>query len=218
MDDNLKQVIMHELNTPIGWMSPLVYGCDNEESFELLKKAHQKLFDKVRDLRDATLFTFETSTDSYNPYDIVKKQVEEMSIKESVPITFKSDEKKCQSKGNARSLALVVNKLLENALLFSSREVVVVEVETRRNTNGRLVFKGSVQDRGIGIHESVAEKIFEPFFQVSQGSNRKFDGLGLGLSIVRLHMKGLNGEVILKKSTPNVGSIFEFTLPCELSL
>jgi len=52
-----------------------------------------------------------------------------------------------------------------------------------------------IQDGGIGIPAELREKVFERFYQVSQGDGREFQGLGVGLTIARAVFSGLGGEV-----------------------
>ena len=64
-----------------------------------------------------------------------------------------------------------------------------------------------VEDTGIGIAEEYKEVIFEPFRQASEGLNRKFEGTGLGLALVKKYMSLIGGTVSLN-SEPNEGSTF----------
>jgi len=69
-----------------------------------------------------------------------------------------------------------------------------------------------VKDQGIGVSEEYAERVFEPFFQISQGNNRKYGGSGLGLTIVSQIVKYLGGNIKFQ-SKPGEGSRFEILLP-----
>ena len=68
-----------------------------------------------------------------------------------------------------------------------------------------------VKDTGVGIDEDDYEKVFERFWQVGE-SNRKKDGLGLGLAICKELIERHNGRIWVE-STPGEGSDFKFTLP-----
>ena len=52
-----------------------------------------------------------------------------------------------------------------------------------------------VQDEGPGIPPELREKVFERFYQASQGDNREYEGLGLGLTIARAVFQSLNGDI-----------------------
>jgi signal transduction histidine kinase len=53
----------------------------------------------------------------------------------------------------------------------------------------------TVQNEGFGIPVDLREKVFERFYQVSQGDGREFQGLGVGLTIARAVFSSLGGEV-----------------------
>ncbi len=57
-----------------------------------------------------------------------------------------------------------------------------------------------VQDEGPGIPADLREKVFERFYQISQGDNREHDGLGVGLTIARAVFRGLGGTVEIMDS------------------
>ena len=76
----------------------------------------------------------------------------------------------------------------------------------------QLVFK--IIDTGIGIAESDQQSIFAAFSQVSRGSNRAYQGTGLGLNISQ-RLVHLMGGTIGLESTPGKGSVFTVKIPCE---
>lgn len=69
-----------------------------------------------------------------------------------------------------------------------------------------------VTDTGIGIPADQLTNVFEPFFQVDHGPQRKYPGMGLGLAIVRDLARAMNGEVWMD-STPGVGTTAWLALP-----
>ncbi len=73
-----------------------------------------------------------------------------------------------------------------------------------------------VRDTGIGISDSDQKIIFERFRQVDGTSTRRFDGLGLGLSIASELAEMLGGSITVS-SAPGAGSTFSLILPQVLS-
>jgi signal transduction histidine kinase len=87
--------------------------------------------------------------------------------------------------------------LVDNAFKFSSRNGKVhLRVSTREN-GGAVV---DVFDNGPGIPPHLYEKVFERFYQVSQGDAREFEGMGVGLSIARAVFKSVRGDVKILES------------------
>ena len=82
--------------------------------------------------------------------------------------------------------------LLDNACKFSPAQGLI-QVQLLANGNGgcRLL----IQDQGPGIAPEAREKVFERFYQLSQGLNRQFGGMGVGLTVARAIAQRLGGGV-----------------------
>lgn len=93
--------------------------------------------------------------------------------------------------------------MIDNALKYTLEGHV--EIQINRNTKGNLVVE--IIDTGIGISEEYLDKIFEIFTQEESGYSRKFEGTGLGLSLVRQYAKLNNAEVFVE-SKKGEGSKF----------
>jgi signal transduction histidine kinase/DNA-binding NarL/FixJ family response regulator len=89
----------------------------------------------------------------------------------------------------------IINNLIENAIKYTPEQgVVTVTLNAKADT---VYF--SVRDTGIGIPETLHERIFEPYFQLSV-SRKDNDGMGLGLSIVKKIISNLGGQISLKSA------------------
>ena len=84
----------------------------------------------------------------------------------------------------SRLRQLLVN-LLHNAVKFTDRGTVQLEVTVRRGTPERLQLRFLVRDTGIGIAAEQLGSIFDAFAQVDASSTRRHGGSGLGLAIVQ---------------------------------
>jgi signal transduction histidine kinase len=110
-------------------------------------------------------------------------------------------------KADRQKLHLVLANLLSNAIKFTPEEGrIQVEVKTK----GNEVWV-SVRDTGIGIPPREQERIFDRFYQVEPSLTRRFEGIGLGLSIAK-GMVELHGGRIWVESVEGMGSSFTFTL------
>ncbi|KUG04919.1 phosphate regulon sensor protein phor (sphs) [hydrocarbon metagenome] len=102
----------------------------------------------------------------------------------------------------------VLLNLLDNALIYSpEEEPITISLEDEGEKIKVLVI-----DRGEGIPESEAARVFERFYRVDKARSRKTGGTGLGLSIVKHLVENHNG-VTGVESTPGKGSTFYFTIP-----
>ncbi len=113
-------------------------------------------------------------------------------------------------RGDRLRLAQILNNLLSNALKFTDKGHIHLQVQS--TDNGRqLLF--SVKDTGIGMSEEQCAELFKPFSQVDDSSSRRYGGAGLGLSICK-NLVELMGGKIWVESTPTQGSSFHFTVNC----
>jgi len=76
------------------------------------------------------------------------------------------------------------------------------------------MLKISVKDTGIGIDEKKKDEVFDGFAQGDAGSNRAYEGAGLGLAISKKVVE-LHGGRIWFSSMVGKGSQFHFTLPLK---
>ncbi|MBL4827497.1 MAG: response regulator [Spongiibacteraceae bacterium] len=108
-------------------------------------------------------------------------------------------------------LLIVLRKILDNAVTFTDRGRIVVNAKINREQNSwRLVY--TIEDTGIGIKVSEKEKIFDVFQQNESGSQRRYGGLGIGLSISRKLVHAMQGELTVE-SQEGMGSTFSVSVP-----
>jgi len=97
-----------------------------------------------------------------------------------------------------REFIHAVLHLVDNALKFSP-EKGQVSLSVKPGLDGGISI--IIQDEGPGIRPELREKVFERFYQMSQGDNREYEGLGLGLTIARAVFRSLNGDIQILDSS-----------------
>ncbi|HUX55675.1 MAG TPA: ATP-binding protein [Bacteroidales bacterium] len=104
-------------------------------------------------------------------------------------------------------LKRVLNHLMDNAVKFTldgSIEFLYLK------ENEDIVFK--IKDTGIGISKENLLSIFEEFRQEIDGHHRPFEGLGIGLTLVKEVVERMGGKIFVQ-SEKGIGSEFSFSLP-----
>jgi len=114
-------------------------------------------------------------------------------------------------KGDAARLRQVIVNLVGNAIKFTRRGEVLVEVERLGGESERETLRFLVSDTGIGIAEDKQHRIFEAFEQADASTTREFGGTGLGLSIAARLVAAMGGRLQVE-SAPGHGSRFHFTV------
>jgi PAS domain S-box-containing protein len=104
----------------------------------------------------------------------------------------------------------VLMNLIGNSIKFSPQHSTI-NLYTRMKKD-EVLFE--VQDFGRGIPKKKQKKIFEKFYQVDTGMDRKFGGVGLGLTISQGIIRAHGGKIWVD-STLGKGSTFKFSIPSQ---
>ena len=120
--------------------------------------------------------------------------------------------------GDETRVRQILFNLAGNAIKFTEKGSVRVHaslLSPKNSEHTRVLF--SVSDTGIGISDEQINDIFEPFVQAEGSYTRRYQGAGLGLSIVRKLVKMLDGEIAIDNTEGN-GTTIYISLPFKLIL
>jgi signal transduction histidine kinase/CheY-like chemotaxis protein len=117
--------------------------------------------------------------------------------------------------GDPDKFRQIVINLSKNAVKFTRAGEVIVTVRWT-TLAGKEAVRVAVADTGVGVPETVRDKLFTTFYQADPSNTRRFGGTGLGLAISKNLVEIMGGAIGMM---PNVGggSIFHFTVPVERS-
>jgi len=113
--------------------------------------------------------------------------------------------------GDPNRLRQILINLVSNAIKYTDKGEVIVEValESETDTNLRLQF--TISDTGLGVPKERMARLFKPFSQVDMSLSRDFGGIGLGLIISKQLVEKMDGEIGMT-SVERKGSKFWFTV------
>lgn len=109
--------------------------------------------------------------------------------------------------GDANLLRQLFSNLIDNALKFTERGQITLELAKR---GGEAVVE--VADTGIGIDDDSLERVFDRFYRTDKSRNRQVPGTGLGLAIVRSIVRVHDGKVSARRNSEG-GTVFVVTIP-----
>ncbi len=117
--------------------------------------------------------------------------------------------------GDPLRLRGAIENLIDNAVKFTDRGSVRLDVSAQRvgRTRTRLVF--AVTDSGIGLTAAEIRRLFKPFAQANAAIARRYGGAGLGLAYVKRIAKAMRGDLTVK-SEAGAGSAFRFSATVDL--
>ncbi len=216
----------HELRTPVasikGYIQMLlkqILGDITEEqkkALEVLLRNTNRLDHLIQDILDISRLESGTMKLINEKTDIIKmvKEVAEtmqasaglkrikinIDIQKEIPDLMIDQER----------IKQVLTNLVDNAIKFSPDDSYI-NISTKMKKDNVLF---EVQDFGRGIPKSKQNKIFERFYQVDSGIDRKFGGIGLGLTISKKIIDTYGGEIWVD-SIVDKGSSFKFSLPVQ---
>jgi CheY-like chemotaxis protein len=98
---------------------------------------------------------------------------------------------------------MAISNLIDNAIKYTEKGFVNVILYKGENDDIML----DIKDTGIGIDQEFLEKMFEPYHQEQMGYGRAYEGIGLGLSLVK-KVLGLNNSKLFVESKKGEGTTF----------
>lgn len=216
----------HELRTPlnsiIGFSDIILEGMTGEINDEQSKylgyisaSGHHllSLINNILDLSKIEAGKFDLNLEPVfieSLFAEVKELILPLAIKKSIKVNFSTDSNITQVYADRIQLKQILFNLLSNAIKFTPKDGKV-------DTFAELVsdrLRVSVKDNGIGISEENKKELFHPFAQLSSATNNRYEGTGLGLSLVKKFVELHNGKVWFE-SELGKGSIFIFELPLD---
>jgi len=224
---NMSHEIRTPLNSIIGFSEVISISDNVDETSKkyskIIETSAKSLLTILNDILDISKIesgNFKITFEKVDIYKICGNSFELFSnraIDKKIDFTFNIDKNipKCLFSDSIR-IKQVLSNILSNAIKFTPKNGKIdFDVQQLNKTDDIVKIRFIIKDSGIGISEDKIKNIFEPFIQVDNESNRKYEGTGLGLSISSHIINALNSKIEVK-SEINIGTSFWFDLDLEI--
>lgn len=224
LKSNFLANMSHELRTPLisilGFaeiLSDSSEDADIRESSESILQGGKRLLETLHLILQFSKIESEKIALSSKLIDVVSsikgiiEKHKKFAKQQNLKLLFENYAGDCFTKTDKEMFEEIISQLLNNALKFTEDGSISI-ILTKDEQASEKYFTIEVADTGIGISPENCSKIFEEFRQASEGINRRYEGLGLGLTIVKKYTSFLNGSISMT-SKVGKGSSFVVRFP-----
>jgi two-component system sensor histidine kinase/response regulator len=220
-------LMSHEIRTPLNGIIGLtslmrktdlsLIQKDYIDKMHLSSESLLRIINDVLDFSKIEAGKVEVERFPFKPEELLSRLANQLSVflggKEQFEFMIQTPERIPQTLiGDSLRLEQVLLNLCMNAIKFTGKGIVRLELEEEEEIEGQIWIRFMISDTGIGMSKDQVERLFMPFTQADSSTTRKFGGTGLGL-VISQNLVKLMGGTLDVSSVEGAGSRFYFTLP-----
>jgi PAS domain S-box-containing protein len=216
----------HELRTPLNGIMGMVslmknteLTRDQHEYADAISQCSNDLLTIINDLLDLSQIgagRLAIDYRTFDPAESVRSVAKMLSLRattKGLTLTYEIDPRVPPTmEGDSVRLRQILTNLIANAVKFTTTGGVRVVLTTSTDASR---IRCDVIDTGIGVDETLRDRIFEAFFQADGTNRRRYGGTGLGLTISRQLVELMGGQIGMFNNAGGHGATFWFALPLK---
>ena len=223
----------HDFRTPINGILGMLSIIDTSnqdpvktrQCLDKIRLSANHLLDLVNDVLDMNKLNSGQAVFEQDEFDLLALADEVESLVDAQILEsdisherYRKNVQHTQLIGSDLRLRQIMLNLFSNAIKYNKPGGRVDTYITELSCNGdTALFEFKIADTGIGMSEEfVSNRLFTPFTQEQNGARTRYQGTGLGMSIVKTLIDAMGGTISVQ-STPDVGTEITFTLPFKVN-
>ncbi|MBC8549357.1 MAG: PAS domain-containing protein [Candidatus Brocadiales bacterium] len=211
----------HEIRTPltsiVGY-SDLIensvidkVGPEERLFFDIIRNSNKRLLQTIHSVLDISkieAMSFKLTPEPFNLIETTDQAISSFhsqATETNLDLTFSFEVDNPIINADKYCIQQSICNLLDNAIKYTEEGFIAVKINEQ---DGQLIL--TIEDTGIGIADDYQGKLFEAFSQESMGYTKKYQGVGLGLTLTKRYLD-LNEIPIELESKKGVGTKFTIT-------
>ncbi len=220
LKSNFLAQMSHEIRTPVNTILSFTSllkeelgdnaGDDIRPNFAIIENGGKRLIrtiDMILNMSEIQAGKFEVDLKEIDIVeDVLNNLIGELHFnakKKNLNLIFNCKAETTKIIGDKYSISQIFQNLIDNAIKYTEKGKVEINVHNR----GMAQLAVEVKDTGIGMSKEYLANLFQPFSQEDTGYTRRFEGTGLGLSLVKRYIDILKAEIEVE-STKGKGTKF----------
>ena len=224
--DEFVSVTSHELRTPLATAEAALSNAmlpdilnKPEEAGNMIKQAHAKVvmlgelvenLSLLTQINNNEIHVTPTEVELDTVLEAAKRKYQDAADNKSLQLNFSSSQDISKINTDRDKLAEIVDNLISNAVKYTDKGHVDVEVKPSEKFEGGAVI--AVKDTGSGISTHDQKMIFNKFYRSEDWRTRETEGTGLGLHVSKMIAELLGGSLTVESRIES-GSVFYLELP-----
>jgi PAS domain S-box-containing protein len=213
--------ISHEIRTPLNVILPAIpilidaIGEKDSENIKVLNsvgsagKRLQRTIDMILEMSKVQSGNYQLEFEQIDlPENLrsITNELKSIADDKGLKLEFINHSRNPVIIADKYTVVHIFQNLLANAIKYTNKGFVRISIEDVLDGNLQVL----VKDSGIGMNQEFMENIFAPFSQEDFGQKREYEGVGLGLALVKKYSE-LNNAALEVYSKKGVGSTFIVT-------